>query len=257
MEKFVLRYNSPEITKIMQTLVEKFEVSKMDILLFVEIFDGHAYTNMDAGHPCYNQTTWEIDIEKLLSKIFETAAHFSPAVQDYFFACFDEDAKRKNIHRRGELDYYILSRKIEERRRNSNEQSQGGAAQLPPPAFADLVTEARPLPTLEEVVKDAETFLPNLWKALAAQPKPLVGRAGNVNADAAKPSVLMALAQALLTEQKIDGKKYGQVDVYRMLCRHFGIEPSDRPRIKASTETGYTNAYTDSLSEFNELLKDL
>lgn len=124
-----------------------------------------------------------------------------------------------------------------------------GAA--PPP------TEAKPLPTLEEVVKDAETFLPKLWNALATEPKPLVGRAGNINADAAKPSVLMALAQALLTEQKIDGKKYAQVDVYRMLCRHFGIKGANRPRIKARTETGLTNTYSDILIEFNDLLKDL
>ncbi len=103
--------------------------------------------------------------------------------------------------------------------------------------------KAEPLPTLEDVVKDADTFLPRLWKALGTQPK--------------KPSVLMALAQALLTANNIDRKGFSQTDVYRMLCQYFGIKPADRPRIRGNTGTGYTNVYLDSLSEFNDLLKDL
>lgn len=144
------------------------------------------------------------------------------------------DPKRQHSHWR-EADFIERAVLDELKRRNVMQ-----PVEVPQPAKAAI---SDTLPTLEEVVSDSGTFLPRLWKALGTQPK--------------KPSVLMALAQALLTANKIDRKGFSQEDVYRMLCQHFGIKPADRPRIRGNTGTGYTNAYSDSLSEFNDLLEDL
>jgi hypothetical protein len=140
MDKVTLKekYCCPEVTEIMRDLVGKFNGSREDLVQFEKFFEKHMYTNLDAWNRFYNKETWEIDIELLLDKVFETAALFSPAIQDYFFACFDKDAKRTNANRRGEADYYILRKKIEERRQNSNMQGQAKPEKALPKTFAEL-----------------------------------------------------------------------------------------------------------------------
>lgn len=111
-------------------------------------------------------------------------------------------------------------------------------------------------PPLMEVIKDAAAFLPKLWEALAGMPMPLVKKSGKYNWDGVNVSVLMALAQALKTADKVLGD-YSTEQVYRILCRHFNTPEAKRPRIKARTETGFTNVYFDYLSDLNDTLQGL
>lgn len=112
------------------------------------------------------------------------------------------------------------------------------------------------LEPLKTAVKDNETFLPALWKELSSMKKPLVSRSGKFIWEGENVSVLMALAQALVTAEKI-AEGYTTEQIYRMLCDYFKEPASERPRIKANTGTGFTNVYSDSLTAFNDIINGL
>lgn len=114
--------------------------------------------------------------------------------------------------------------------------------------------EPEVLPRLEEAIKDAATFLPKLWNALAGMPAPLVSRSGTFIWSGENVSVLMALAQALKTAGKASDN-YSTEQVYRILCRHFKTQEAKRPRIKSPT--GFTYSYSEHLAAFNDTLEGL
>ena len=111
---------------------------------------------------------------------------------------------------------------------------------------------AEPMPAFEQVYKGS---LLDLWGKLSTMPKPIVSKSGNFIWTGENVSVLMALAQALLTADRIEGKRNAE-SVYRILCAHFGEEPAERQR--AVPKNGIpTYVYTDYLAAFNDLFQDL
>ena len=107
---------------------------------------------------------------------------------------------------------------------------------------------AEPLPAFEQVYKGS---LSDLWGKLSTKPKPLVSKSGNFIWTGENVSVLMALAQALLTADRIEGERSAE-NVYRILCTYFGIEAATRPKAVAKNGTS-THAYTDHLATFDDL----
>lgn len=112
------------------------------------------------------------------------------------------------------------------------------------------------LPGFTEIVVNASSFLPELWKVLSSMEKPLVSQSGKFIWEGENISVLMALAQALKTRDKVSDD-YSTEQVYRMLCRYFNQKEATRPRITATTETGFTYAYSKSLAAFSDIISDL
>jgi|GEM_PF-2498660 len=122
-----------------------------------------------------------------------------------------------------------------------------GAAQKP----KNEPKPERVLPKLEDAYQGN---IIDLWNDLSPMPKPLVSVSGQFIWEGENVSVLMALAQALVTANRIK-PEYKQRAVYSMLCSHFGeIEPK-RPRIRSETGSGYTNVYSDSLADFNDVFR--
>lgn len=90
-------------------------------------------------------------------------------------------------------------------------------------------TKPAPLPTLEEVTKDAANFLPRLWAALADLQPPAFDMNGNFISDRERgqDAALYALAHALVVRGKIaDGIKPERV--YQILCARYGRTPAKR-----------------------------
>lgn len=88
---------------------------------------------------------------------------------------------------------------------------------------------SQPLPTLEEVVKDAGKFLPKLWAALAKEKPPAFGIEGNfiLERERGEHAALYALAAALCADSRLlKGTK--PITVYRILCARFEREPTPR-----------------------------
>ncbi len=107
---------------------------------------------------------------------------------------------------------------------------------------------AEPLPAFEQVYKGS---LSDLWGELSTTPKPLVSKSGNFIWTGENVSVLMALAQALLTADRIEGKRNAE-SVYRILCAHFGEEAAERQKAVFKNGTS-TQAYLDHLATFDDL----
>lgn len=126
-------YCCPNTEKIMQDLIEKFDVTQDDVRIFEEFFPMHPYTNLDMGNPYRDNDTRILDFDKLLDKIFQVASLFEGEIQEYFFACVVEDAEEKSRHR-WDTDLHILKKKIGERRKMEK-----AAAQTPP------LKDSRPL----------------------------------------------------------------------------------------------------------------
>lgn len=102
---------------IMQTLKEKFDVGRAEVSVFKEVFNQHPYTNLDMGCVYRNKVTEDLDFNGLIDKVFALASVLSDEVQDYFFDCYIKDAEDQNKGRLGEPDFYIVKKKIEERRK--------------------------------------------------------------------------------------------------------------------------------------------
>jgi hypothetical protein len=108
--------------------------------------------------------------------------------------------------------------------------------------------QPEPLPAFEQVYKGS---LSDLWGELSTTPKPLVSKSGNFIWTGENVSVLMALAQALLTADRIEGKRNAE-SVYRILCAHFGEEAAERQKAVFKNGTS-TRAYLDHLATFDDL----
>jgi hypothetical protein len=111
------KYCCQNITKIMATLVDKYNITQEQVRVFEFFFNQHSYTNLDMGNTYRDKVTGDLDVDRLLAKIFQVADLFDGEVKEYFFSCFLEDAKDQNIGRIGEPDFQILKNKIEEKRR--------------------------------------------------------------------------------------------------------------------------------------------
>lgn len=86
------------------------------------------------------------------------------------------------------------------------------------------------LPALHEVVKDADTFLPKLWEALAGINPPAFDTKGNFiyEGGKGKDAVLYALSVALTSRDKL-AIKADAIEIYLILCKHFRRNPAKRP----------------------------
>lgn len=237
-------YCCPYTLEIMQNLVERYNVTQIEVRHFENFFVQHPYTNLDLGNVYRDKTTEDLDFEKLLSKIFEVANLFEGDIRDYFFACVDEDGERKNKHRIGETDWYILKKKIAERRNST--------ASAVPTVQKGKVVPKRDLPTFEEAVKEPEK-LPGLWKKLSETDNAFVNENGKIKGGrkARKHREVMALAQ-LISKLVKDG--YGQFEVYSMLCKKLGLDESERSD-KIPNRPGYDDIRLMLLTELKDLLK--
>lgn len=88
---------------------------------------------------------------------------------------------------------------------------------------------SEPLPTLEEVVKDADTFLPRLWEALANELNPAFGFEGEfiLDKERGKDAALYALSAALKGRGRFLNSTTAKVG-YLILCARYGRRPSPR-----------------------------
>lgn len=235
-------YCCKETLKIMKGLVTRFDVTQTEVRHFEDFFHQHPYTNLDDGNKYRDKTTGDLDFEKLLTKIFDFASLFDTAIQDYFFTCYLEDAEEQCRNKTCEPDFYILKKKIEARRKTATDKM---------PESTNPKKSAA-LPPFQDVYNGS---LNDLWRELSSTPKPLVSKFGKFTWEGETVSVLMALAQALVTAERINGE-HKQESVYRMLCRHFETPETERPRIKAHTASGYTEVYSEYLTAFNDLFSE-
>lgn len=148
--KLYFNYCCPDTLEIMQTLVDGYNVTQIEVKHFENFFFEHPYTNLNWDNAYRDNTTKVLDFEKLISRIFEVANLFKGDVQDYFFSCVDKDAERKNKHMIGETDYHILKKKIEERRKVAAPKA--GRQPAPARTFQSLFKD---IPTMERLLTAA------------------------------------------------------------------------------------------------------
>jgi len=113
-------YCCDEVEDIMKTLVERFDVGQMEVKAFEDVFNQHYLTNLDFGNVYRDEKTKDLNIEALVSRLFEIASLFKGDVRAFFFDAYLKEGERHNSRRIGETDFHIAKMKIENRLRETN-----------------------------------------------------------------------------------------------------------------------------------------
>jgi len=82
----------------------------------------------------------------------------------------------------------------------------------------------KPLPTLENALQEPDK-LPGLWQRLSKMKNPLVSESGQFILQGRQHAVLLAFAQAMKSQDKLQ-EKIGTDDAYYILCARFNVPPA-------------------------------
>lgn len=214
------RYCCFDTDKIMEGLVRNYEVTQIEVRHFEDFFNSHPYTNLDWGNLYRDETTKDLDFEKLLTKIFDVSSLFNDEVQDYFFTCFLMDAEIQNTRRIGETDFYILKKRIEERRNVSKSTTKKKKKES---------KKEDALPDLESALVAPER-LPALFEWLSKKQgeKEWFDKNGYIGTDERNASILLGFANGMRMARQIK-PPITERQLYHVLCRHYNVKPTPEP----------------------------